>query len=65
MTKEVNLPSGHKGSIELSNRYAKLAGVDIPTKMDTLKGEVDIIRSKNIMNGSDKSIKKSQCDGGK
>jgi hypothetical protein len=52
------LPSGHKRSIELTNRYAKLARVGIPTKMDTLIGEADMMGSKHIMNGSDKLIGK-------
>jgi hypothetical protein len=58
MMKEVDLPSGHKGSVELTNWYAKLARASIPTKVDTLIGEVDMIRSKQIMNGSDKSTRK-------
>jgi hypothetical protein len=52
------LPSGHKGLVELTNRYAKLASVGIPPKVDTLIGEVNMIRSKHIMNGSDKLTKK-------
>ncbi len=65
ITKEVDLPSGHKGLVELTNQYAKLAGANIPTRMDTSTLEVDMIRSKSIMNGNDKSTKKSQFDGGK
>jgi cobalamin biosynthesis protein CbiG len=57
-TKEVDLLSGHKGSVELTNWYAKLAGANIPTIMDTLLGEVDMIRSKYIMNANDKLIGK-------
>jgi hypothetical protein len=58
MTKEINLLSGHKGSTKLTNRYAKLARVHIPTKVDTLTGEVDMIGSKHIMNRSDKLTRK-------
>jgi hypothetical protein len=54
-TKEVDLPTGHKASIELTNRYAKLVGASIPNKVDTSIGEVDNIRSKNIVNGNYKS----------
>jgi hypothetical protein len=43
-TKEVDLPSGHKGSVELTNQYAKLVGVGIPTRMDTLTREVGMIK---------------------
>ncbi len=58
MIKEVGLPSGHKGLVELTNWYAKLVGVGIPTRVDTSIGEVDMIGSKHIMNGSDKSTRK-------
>jgi hypothetical protein len=54
MRKEINLPSGHKGSVELTNRYAKLTGAGIPTKVDTSIGVVNMIGSKHVMNGSDK-----------
>jgi hypothetical protein len=54
MTKEINLPSGHKGSVELTNRYAKLTGAGIPTKVDTSTREVNMIGSKHVMNGNDK-----------
>ncbi len=64
-TKEVDLPSGHKGSVELTNQYVKLVGTNIPTNMDTSTREVDMLRNKNIMNGNDKSTKKSRFDGGK
>ncbi len=57
-TKKVDLPSGHKGLIELTNRYAKLIGVGILTKVDTLIRKVDMIGSKHIMNGSDNSTRK-------
>jgi hypothetical protein len=55
MTKEVDLPSGHEGSIELTNQYAKLARTSIPTKVDTSIGEVNMIGSSHIVNGNDKS----------
>ncbi len=58
MTKEVDLPSGHKRSAKLTNWYAKLAGAGIQTIVDTSIGEVDMIGSKHIMNGSDKSTRK-------
>jgi hypothetical protein len=35
MMKEVDLPSGYKRSIELTNQYAKLARASMPTKVDT------------------------------
>jgi hypothetical protein len=57
-TKEINLSSGHEGLVELTNRYAKLVGAGIPTRMDTSTREVGILKSKYIMNGSDKSMKK-------
>jgi hypothetical protein len=53
MIEEVCLPSGHKGPIELTNRYAKLA-----TRMDTLTREVDMMGSNHIMNGVDKLMGK-------
>jgi hypothetical protein len=56
--KEVDLPSCHKGSAKLTNWYAKLAGVGIPTKMDTSIREINMIRSEHIMNGSDKLTRK-------
>jgi hypothetical protein len=54
MMKEVDLPSGHKRLVELTNRYAKLAGASIPIKVDTSIGKVNMIGSKHNMNGSDK-----------
>jgi hypothetical protein len=42
----------------LTNRYAKLARAHIPTKVDTLTREVDMIGSKHIMNRSDKLTRK-------
>ncbi len=45
MTKEVNLPSGHKRFAELTNWYAKLVGVGILTEVDTLIGKVDMMGS--------------------
>jgi cobalamin biosynthesis protein CbiG len=56
--KEVDLASGHKGSTELTNQYAKLVGSDIPTKMDTSTKGINMIRSKHIINGNDKLIRK-------
>ncbi len=53
-TKEIDLPSGHKCSVELTNQYAKLTTAGIPT----LTGKVYMIRSKHIMNGSDKLKRK-------
>jgi hypothetical protein len=53
MTKEVDLPRGHMGSTELTSWYAKLVGIDIPTKVGTSTRKVDMIRRKH-MNGSDK-----------
>jgi hypothetical protein len=58
MMKEVNFPSGYKGLVELTNRYAKLAGVGIQTKVDTSIGEVNMMGSNHVMNGNDKSIGK-------
>ncbi len=58
MMKEVDLPSGHKRLVELTNWYAKLARVGIPTKVDTSTRGVNMIGNYHIMNGSDKSIVK-------
>ncbi len=43
-TKEVDLASGHKRLVELTNRYSKLIKAGIPTRMDTSTGEVDMIK---------------------
>jgi hypothetical protein len=45
MTKEVYLPSSYKGSIELTNQYAKLARANIPTKVDTSTGKVNLMKA--------------------
>jgi hypothetical protein len=45
MTKEVYLTSNYKGSIELTNQYAKLAGANIPTKVDTSTGKVNLMKA--------------------
>jgi len=45
MTKEVYLPSNYKGSIELTNQYAKLAGANIPTKVDTSTRKVNLMKA--------------------
>ncbi len=58
MKKEVDLPSGHKRFAELTNRYAKLIGVGIPTEMDTSIGKVDMMGSNHIMNGNGKLTRK-------
>ncbi len=55
MTKEVDLPSDHMEPAKLTNWYAKLIRVGIPTKVDTSTWEVDMIGRKHIMSGSDKS----------
>ncbi len=55
---EVDLPSGHKRLAKLTNRYVKLAGVGIPTIMDTSTREINMIGSKHILNGSDNSTGK-------
>jgi hypothetical protein len=52
---EVDLPSGYKRSTALTNRYAKLAGANIPTKVDILTRKVDMMRSNHIMNESDQT----------
>lgn len=50
--------SGYKGLAELTNQYAKLTGAGIPTTMDTLTKEVDVMGSNHVMNGHDKSTRK-------
>jgi hypothetical protein len=42
----------------LTNRYSKLAGAGIPTKVDTSIGEVNMMGSNHVMNGNEKSIRK-------
>ncbi len=53
-TKEVNLPNGYKGSIEL-NRYAKLTGVNITTKVDTSTRKVNLTKA-NESQGVDNNL---------
>jgi hypothetical protein len=58
MTKKVNLPSGHKGSVELTNQYVELTRAGIPARMDTSIGKVDMIGNNHIMSGSDNFTRK-------
>jgi hypothetical protein len=55
---KVNLPSGYKRLVELTNQYAKLIGADILTNMDTSTREVNMMGNDHVMNGNDKSTRK-------
>ncbi len=59
MTKEVYLPSNYKGSIELTNQYAKLAGANIPTKVDTSTRKVNLMKA-NESQGIDNNLDKEK-----